>query len=264
MFLTEGSNFTRMKNKYLTRSLCVTILSAMVLSSPMSVMAADEHIETASDLGDGSGEVISDGSDTPAPEPNTPAPEPDTPAPEPDTPTPEPDTPTPEPDTPTPEPTVTPSDPTVTPEPTVTPSDPTATPEPTVTPSDPTATPSPAPTNVTESEAAKNLVAKINALAKETLTVNHAARVKELRAEYDSLPEDQKKFVTNYDLLVGFESKIAELQKNQKDAGNATDISDGSGNVTGKTGTPVYYVSNLHAGKEFYLDSLKNNYQLSF
>ena len=273
MFLTEGSNFTRMKNKYLTRSLCVTILSAMALSSPMSVMAADEHIETASDLGDGSGEVISDGSDTPAPEPNTPAPEPntpapepDTPAPEPDTPTPEPDTPTPEPDTPTPEPTVTPSDPTATPSPapTVTPSDPTATPEPTVTPSDPTATPSPAPTNVTESEAAKNLVAKINALAKETLTVNHAARVKELRAEYDSLPEDQKKFVTNYDLLVGFESKIAELQKNQKDAGNATDISDGSGNVTGKTGTPVYYVSNLHAGKEFYLDSLKNNYQLSF
>ena len=72
MFLTEGSNFTRMKNKYLTRSLCVTILSAMVLSSPMSVMAADEHIETASDLGDGSGEVISDGSDTP----DTPAPEP--------------------------------------------------------------------------------------------------------------------------------------------------------------------------------------------
>ena len=269
MFLTEGSNFTRMKNKYLTRSLCVTILSAMVLTSPMSVMAADEHIETASDLGDGSGEVISDGSDTPdttAPEPNTPAPEPNTPAPEPDTPTPEPDTPTPEPDTPTPEPTVTPSDPTATPSPapTVTPSDPTATPEPTVTPSDPTATPSPAPTNVTESEAAKNLVAKINALAKETLTVNHAARVKELRAEYDSLPEDQKKFVTNYDLLVGFESKIAELQKNQKDAGNATDISDGSGNVTGKTGTPVYYVSNLHAGKEFYLDSLKNNYQLSF
>ena len=95
MFLDRREQFfTRMKNKYLTRSLCVTILSAMVLSSPMSVMAADEHIETASDLGDGSGEVISDGSDTP-----------DTPAPEPDTPTPEPDTPTPEPDTPTPEPT---------------------------------------------------------------------------------------------------------------------------------------------------------------
>ncbi len=266
MFFPEGSNFTRMKNKYLTRSLCVTILSAMVLSSPMSVMAADEEIETVSDFNDGSGADLSDGSDaadtpapdTPAPdpEPDTPAPdpEPDTPAPdpEPDTPAPdpEPDTPTPEPDTPTPEPDT----------PTPTPS----TPTPTVTPTDPTATPTPAPTNVTESETAKKLVAKIDALAKETLTVNHAARVRELRAEYNSLPTEQKAFITNYNLLVGFESRIADLQKNQKDGGN-TDISDGSNtDVTGKTGTPVYYVSNLHAGKEFYLDSLKNNYQLSF
>ena len=246
-----------MKNKYLTRSLCVTILSAMVLSSPMSVMAADEEIETVSDFNDGSGADLSDGSDaadTPAPDTPAPDPEPDTPAPdpEPDTPAPdpEPDTPTPEPDTPTPEPDT----------PTPTPS----TPTPTVTPTDPTATPTPAPTNVTESEAAKKLVAKIDALAKETLTVNHAARVRELRAEYNSLPTEQKAFITNYNLLVGFESRIADLQKNQKDGGN-TDISDGSNtDVTGKTGTPVYYVSNLHAGKEFYLDSLKNNYQLSF
>ena len=257
MFFPEGSNFTRMKNKYLTRSLCVTILSAMVLSSPMSVMAADEEIETVSDFNDGSGADLSDGSDaadTPAPDTPAPDPEPDTPAPdpEPDTPAPdpEPDTPTPEPDTPTPEPDT----------PTPTPS----TPTPTVTPTDPTATPTPAPTNVTESEAAKKLVAKIDALAKETLTVNHAARVRELRAEYNSLPTEQKAFITNYNLLVGFESRIADLQKNQKDGGN-TDISDGSNtDVTGKTGTPVYYVSNLHAGKEFYLDSLKNNYQLSF
>ena len=239
-----------MKNKYLTRSLCITILSAMVLSTPMPVMAADEEIETVSDFDEGSGVDLSDGSDAtdtpaPEPEPDTPAPEPDTPTPEPDTPTPEPDTPTPEPDTPTPAPS-------------------TPTPAPTVTPTDPTATPTPAPTNVTESEAAKKLVAKINALAKETLTVNHAARVQELRAEYNSLPTEQKAFVTNYNLLTGFESRIAELQKNQKNGSN-TDISDGSNtDVTGKTGTPVYYVSNLHAGKEFYLDSLKNNYQLSF
>ena len=269
MFFPEGSNFTRMKNKYLTRSLCVTILSAMVLSSPMSVMAADEEIETVSDFNDGSGADLSDGSDaadTPAPDTPAPDPEPDTPAPdpEPDTPTPEPDTPTPEPDTPTPEPdTPTPEPDTPTPEPD-TPTPTPSTPAPTVTPTDPTATPTPAPTNVTESEAAKKLVAKIDALAKETLTVNHAARVRELRAEYNSLPTEQKVFITNYNLLVGFESRIADLQKNQKDGGN-TDISDGSNtDVTGKTGTPVYYVSNLHAGKEFYLDSLKNNYQLSF
>ena len=215
MFFPEGSNFTRMKNKYLTRSLCVTILSAMVLSSPMSVMAADEEIETVSDFNDGSGADLSDGSDaadTPAPDTPAPDPEPDTPAPdpEPDTPTPnpEPDTPAPdpEPDTPTPEPeTPTPEPDTPTPTP--------STPAPTVTPTDPTATPTPAPTNVTESEAAKKLVAKIDALAKETLTVNHAARVRELRAEYNSLPSEQKAFITNYNLLVRFESRIADLQK---------------------------------------------------
>ena len=87
MFLTEGSNFTRMKNKYLTRSLCITILAAMVLSSPMSVMAADENIETVSEQEDTD---FSDGSDvTETPTPETPAPEPETPTPAPETPAPE-------------------------------------------------------------------------------------------------------------------------------------------------------------------------------
>ena len=73
--------------------------------------------------------------------------------------------------------------------------------------------------------------------------------------------------VTNYQTLVELETKIAELKKKQNSSnGNSTDISDGTTttDVTGKTGTPVYYVSNLHAGKDFYLDSLKENYQLSF
>ena len=250
MFLTEGSNFTRMKNKYLTRSLCITILAAMVLSSPMSVMAADENIETVSeqedtDFSDGSDVTETPTPETPAPEPETPTPAPETPAPEPETPTPAPETPTPEPETPTPAPET-----------------PTPAPEtPTVTPADPTATPTPAPTDVTETEATKKLVEKIDKLAKETLTLKHAAEVKELRKEYDSLGDEQKTFVTNYDLLVGFEKRIAELQKKEEDGKNSG-LTDGS--ETGKTGTPVYYVSNLHAGKEFYLDSLKNNYQLSF
>ena len=69
--------------------------------------------------------------------------------------------------------------------------------------------------------------------------------------------------MTNYNLLVGFESKIAELQKKQN--ADTSALTDGSkASETGKTGTPVYYVSNLHAGKEFYLDSLKGNYQLTF
>ena len=107
------------------------------------------------------------------------------------------------------------------------------------------------------------MIDSINALAGQTLTLNQAAKVQELRAAYNKLSAEQKSLVTNYSLLVGFESKITELQKKQN-----TDIpafTDGSkASETGKTGTPVYYVSNLHAGKEFYLDSLKGNYQLTF
>ena len=63
--------------------------------------------------------------------------------------------------------------------------------------------------------------------------------------------------VTNYQTLVKLEAKISELKKKQNSSNsNTTDISDGTKatDVTGKTGTPVYYVSNLHAGKDFYLD----------
>ena len=183
----------------------------MVLSSPMSVMAADEDRETVSEQEDADFSDGSDVTETPAPEPETPSPEPETPSPEPETPSPEPETPAPEPETPTPAP----ETPTPAPEtPTPAPETPTPAPEtPTVTPADPTATPTPtpAPTDVTETEATKKLVEKIDKLAKETLTLKHAAEVKELRKEYDSLADEQKTFVTNYDLLVGFEKRIAEL-----------------------------------------------------
>ena len=107
------------------------------------------------------------------------------------------------------------------------------------------------------------MIDSINALARQTLTLNQAAKVQELRAAYNKLSAEQKSLVTNYSLLVGFESKITELQKKQNtDTPAFTDGSKAS--ETGKTGTPVYYVSNLHAGKGFYLDSLKGNYQLTF
>lgn len=59
--------------------------------------------------------------------------------------------------------------------------------------------------------------------------------------------------VTNYQALVSMEEKITALKKKQNgDNGSNTDISDGSKtDVTGKTGTPVYYVSNLHARQGF-------------
>ena len=240
MFLDRREQFfTRMKNKYLTKCLCMTILSAMVLTSPLSVMAAEEDVAVSSEgdnLGDGS-EITNPGTDTPTPDPGT-----DTPTPDPgtDTPTPDPGT-----DTPTPDPD---------------PIDPIPTNPDTPTPNPDTPTPDPDFDDGSKSAAVQKLIDDINALAGQTLTLNQAAKVQELREIYNSISADQKKLVTNYNLLVDFESKIAELQKKQN--ADIPDFTDGS--KASETGTPVYYVSNLHAGKEFYLDSLKGNYQLTF
>lgn len=248
-----------MKNKYLTKYLCITLISGTVLSSPAAVMAGSEGTETAADFGDGSGQ----GETAPAPTeaPATPAPTvapvpteaPATPAP----------TEAPKP-TEAPQPTVTPEpEPTVTPEP-----DPTVTPQPspTVTPGpEPTVTPQPTVTPEPDEQAVKALIAEIDKLSKEKLTLKHEKKLKELREIYDDFTEEEKKLVTNYDILVKMEKRMEVLKKQEDKDDDKTDFSDGS--ETGKTGTPVYYtsmVSNLHAGREFYLDSLKNNYQLTF
>ena len=248
-----------MKNKYLTKYLCITLISGTVLSSPVAVMAGSEGTEAAADFGDGSGQ----GETAPAPTeaPATPAPTvapvpteaPATPAP----------TEAPKP-TEAPQPTVTPEpEPTVTPEP-----DPTVTaqPSPTVTPGpEPTVTPQPTVTPEPDEQAVKALIAEIDKLSKEKLTLKHEKKLKELREIYDDFTEEEKKLVTNYDILVKMEKRMEVLKKQEGKDDDKTEFSDGS--ETGKTGTPVYYtsmVSNLHAGREFYLDSLKNNYQLTF
>lgn len=248
-----------MKNKYLTKYLCITLISGTVLSSPAAVMAGSEGTEAAADFGDGSGQ----GETAPAPTeaPATPAPTvapvpteaPATPAP----------TEAPKP-TEAPQPTVTPEpEPTVTPEP-----DPTVTPQPspTVTPGpEPTVTPQPTVTPEPDEQAVKALIAEIEKLSKEKLTLKHEKKLKELREIYDDFTEEEKKLVTNYDILVKMEKRMEVLKKQEGKDDDKTEFSDGS--ETGKTGTPVYYtsmVSNLHAGREFYLDSLKNNYQLTF
>lgn len=248
-----------MKNKYLTKYLCITLISGTVLSSPAAVMAGSEGTEAAADFGDGSGQ----GETAPAPTeaPATPAPTvapvpteaPATPAP----------TEAPKP-TEAPQPTVTPEpEPTVTPEP-----DPTVTPQPspTVTPGpEPTVTPQPTVTPEPDEQAVKALIAEIDKLSKEKLTLKHEKKLKELREIYDDFTEEEKKLVTNYDILVKMEKRMEVLKKQEGKDDDKTEFSDGS--ETGKTGTPVYYtsmVSNLNAGREFYLDSLKNNYQLTF
>ena len=101
MFLDRREQFfTRMKNKYLTKCLCMTILlSQWLWTSPLSVMAAEEDVvgEAAREMiwgmavrlpipGNRSHRAPDPGTDTPTPDPGT-----DTPTPDPGTDTPTPD-----------------------------------------------------------------------------------------------------------------------------------------------------------------------------
>ena len=277
-----------MKNKYLNKFFCITMLSAMVLAVPTGVKAAEEADNVVAEEG-----VSGDGSEVSEPEPEVPAEPVPTAAPEPEitaAPDPEPttapeptDTPTPAP-TETPEPTATPA-PTGTPEPTATPV-PTATPEPTATPA-PTATPEPTATPAPTARPARDdsakvqaVIRKIKALAGRTITAADKAEIDSVRAAYEALSNTEKAKVTNYKILTEAEAKLAAVDKNGSDnkKGNKkddsstednknTEITDGNNATATQIGDPVYVtnmVSNLHAGKDFYLDSLKSNYHLSF
>ena len=275
-----------MKNKYLNKFFCITMLSAMVLAIPTGVKAAEEADNVVAEEG-----VSGDGSEVSEPEPEVPAePEP-TAAPEPEitaAPDPEPttapeptDTPAPAP-TETPEPTATPA-PTGTPEPTATPA-PTATPEPTPAPTatpEPTATPAPTETPARDDSAkVQAVIRKIKALAGRTITAADKAEIDSVRAAYEALSNTEKAKVTNYKILTEAEAKLAAVDKNDSDNkkdnkkddsstedNKNTEITDGNNATATQIGDPVYVtnmVSNLHAGKDFYLDSLKSNYHLSF
>ena len=277
-----------MKNKYLNKFFCITMLSAMVLAIPTGVKAAEEADNVVAEEG-----VLGDGSEVSEPEPEVPAEPVPTAAPEPEitaAPDPEPttapeptDTPAPAP-TETPEPTATPA-PTGTPEPTATPA-PTATPEPTATPA-PTATPEPTATPAPTARPARDdsakvqaVIRKIKALAGRTITAADKAEINSVRAAYEALSNTEKAKVTNYKILTEAEAKLAAVDKNDSDNkkdnkkddsstedNKNTEITDGNNATATQIGDPVYVtnmVSNLHAGKDFYLDSLKSNYHLSF
>ena len=248
MLTVRREQFRYMKNKYLTRFLCLTLMSGMALSGPASVLAAEDtaaYTADGSDFSD-SGDFDS-GSEDPAPADPTPA-----------EPTPAPVDPTPADPTPAPvDPT--PTDPTPTPaEPTPAPADPTPTPtDPTPTPANPTPTPS---SQITK--AAQDVIDRIKELNAQTITLEKKATVQSIRTAYNALSDTEKAQVSNYNLLVQAEATIAQLeaQKNNADTNNPF-----TGNTSAaQTGTPVYYASNIHAGKDFYLDSLKNNYNLTF
>lgn len=241
MLTVRREQFRYMKNKYLTRFLCLTLMSGMVLSGPASVLAAEDtaaYTADGSDFSD-SGDFDS-GSEDPAPADPTPA------------------EPTPAPVDPTPaDPTPAPVDPTPT-DPTPTPAEPTPAPaDPTPTPTDPTPTPS---SQITK--AAQDVIDRINELNAQTITLEKKATVQSIRTAYNALPDTEKAQVSNYNLLVQAEATIAQLEAQKNNANTNNPFT--SNTSAAQTGTPVYYASNIHAGKDFYLDSLKNNYNLTF
>ena len=218
-----------MKNKYLNKFFCITMLSAMVLACPTGVRAADatETVAADGDFSDGGEEVT---------EPEVPS---------------------------EPEPTEAPEA-TATPTPGAEPA-PTATPVPTETPQ-PTATPA-----AVDEAKVQAVINRINALADKTVTADSQTEIAAARAAYDALSDAEKAKVTNYATLTDAEQKLADIQKkanNNNNSGNGnSDITDGNNATATQIGNPVYVtnmVSNLHAGKDFYLDSLKNNYHLTF
>ena len=243
MLTVRREQFRYMKNKYLTRFLCLTLMSGMVLSGPVSVLAAEDtaaYTADGSDFSD-SGDFDS-GSEDPAPAEPTPAPVDPTPA-----------DPTPAPVDPTPtDPTPTPADPTPAP------ADPTPSPtDPTPTPADPTPTPS---SQITK--AAQDVIDRIEELNAQTITLEKKATVQSIRTAYNALSDTEKAQVSNYNLLVQAEATIAQLEAQKNNANTNNPFTDNTS--AAQTGTPVYYASNIHAGKDFYLDSLKNNYNLTF
>ena len=264
-----------MKNKYVTKCLCITLMSAMILTgSPAAVMASDilasENVSTSEDL---SSQPVQPSEPPQLETPETEVPEvsptPEDPTPTPGEPTPE-ITPTPTPGEPAPEvsPTPTPGEPTPEVSPTPTPGEPLPEVSPT-----PTPEVSPAPTPVL-TEKAQEVINKIQALSGIELTLQHKEQIREIREAYNALSEGEKLAVTNYNDLVEMEKTISALLVGDivGDGTGKDDLTDGKGDsLTDKpsvqVGQPVYYtnmVSNLHAGKEFYLDSLKENYNLSF
>ena len=269
-----------MKNKYVTKCLCITLMSAMILNgSPAAVMASDilasENVSASEDL---SSQPVQPSESPQLETPETEVPEvspmPEDPTPTPGEPTPE-ITPAPTPGEPAPE-----VSPTPTPEvsPTPTPGEPTPEVSPIPTPGEPTpeVSPTPTPEELTPvlTEKAQKVITMIEKMSGVKLTLKDEEKVRSIRKAYDELSEVEKLAVSNYNDLVEMEKTISALLVGDivGDGTGKDDLTDGKGDsLTDKpsvqVGQPVYYtnmVSNLHAGKEFYLDSLKENYNLSF
>lgn len=263
-----------MKNNLIRKLLCITLISAMIISSSFSALASGNG--SASENGEGIvwQPEVSEETEEPVETPEV---------------------------TEVPDPTETP---TVTPEPTV---EPTVTPSPTETVS-PTETPSVEPTvpptgvpgaddidGVPVDEGEKrpnegnetgeggpedpsitvdNAVAAIDAIGE--VTLDKEGLILSARSIYDMLSEEQKARVSNYNVLVAAEEALAQLKEHgqgpEQDPGDQVMEEEGQETVNEPSVIegPVTMISsathvvNLKAGRTFYLKQLKSNYSLSF
>lgn len=236
-----------MKNKYLMKFLCITLISTMVLASPVSIMAS-----AVDGLGSAYSEEAGDDFGTTTPEP-----------------------------TDTPDPTVTPDPtPTDTPEPTVTPT-PSPAPTDTPTPDPETPTPTPTPEGISkEAQAVIDLISGIPGV----VTLDCEAAISKAERAYAQLSDNDKAEVYNYVELTEARRMLDELKNDQsKEPGDDTGTDDEGGSdsftnggddqgdeknsnvqIGSKVTLGTSSLSNLHAGKGFYLDSLEENYKITF
>ena len=229
--------------------LCITLISTMVLASPVGIMAsAVDGLDSA--YSEEAGEDFGTGTPTPDPTgtPGTTV-------------------------TPDPTPTGTP-DSTVTPTPSPTPSD-TPTPDP-VTP-----TPTPEPEGISkEAQAVIDLISRIPGV----VTLDCESAISKAENAYAQLSDNDKAEVYNYVELTEARRMLDELKNNQSkepgddpgadDEGGSNSFTDGGDNQGDEKNTNVQIgskvtlgtssLSNLHAGKGFYLDSLEENYKITF
>ena len=121
------------------------------------------------------------------------------------------------------------------------------------------------PEEESDEEMIQSIIDRIAAFSGVTVTLEDKEEIEAIRADYDALSDTDKEKVTNFSDLLALEDALAalEAEAEAEEGDGELEVDD----ITAVTGSPVYYtnmVSNLHAGKEFYLNSLKDNYQLSF
>lgn len=243
-----------MKNKYLTKLLCITMISVMVLSSGQIAAMASLNDMVHPPMETTVPEEGEEADEEPVPDsdenPDVTPPAEETPAPAPpeegeDTPTP------PAEETPTPAP---PEEGGETPTPTPPAEEKPSIPE----------------LNSTAEEKVAWIIAQLEKLGEVTLESEEI--LVNVRSVYESLTEEQKLLVTNYDILVQAEDAFTRLKEKEQGV-ELEEVITPEEEFVNETpesaleGTPVYVTNaalNLHAGKEFYLDSLKETYHLEF